>query len=345
MLEQAFASSDTFDSFFMGGFECSSHRRRGKVRLDLLTATRHDRIALSDYRQLSALGLKTFRDGLRWHLIEKSPGRYDWSSFLEMLRAANSTGVQVIWDLFHYGWPDDIDIFHTSFIGRFEKFAAAVARVVHNESDAIPFYCPVNEISYFAWAAGEKKQMHPFCSGQGDELKQQLVRASIGAIEAVRSVDPRARFIHAEPAIHVAARTKRDETAAQEYNRYQFQAMDMVSGTLRPELGGKPEYIDVLGLNYYCQNQWFFNGGLVPLGHCQYRALRELLCEIHLRYQRPLFIAETGAEGSARPAWLHYIAGEVLAARSAGTDLQGICLYPITDYPGWENTDTAKPDC
>ena len=64
-----------FDSFFMAGFECSSHRRRDGVRLDLIRATGHDRHVLRDYRLCKELGFRTFRDGLRWHLIEKSPGQ------------------------------------------------------------------------------------------------------------------------------------------------------------------------------------------------------------------------------------------------------------------------------
>jgi hypothetical protein len=337
MLEKAFAGSEIFASFFMGGFECSTHRRQGGVRLDLLAATGHARTAPADYRQLRALGLKTFRDGLRWHLIERIPGYYDWSSFLGMLRAAKSAGVEVIWDLFHYGWPDNLEIFNASFIGRFERFCAAAARLIRDESDAVPFYCPVNEISYFAWAGGDKKLMNPFCSGQGDRLKEQLVKASIAAIEAVRAVDPRARIVHAEPAIHVAAGSGCDREAAEAFNMAQFQAMDMISGRLGPQLGGKPDYLDILGVNYYPDNQWFLNAGAIPLGHHQYRPLRDLLGEIHQRYRRPLFIAETGAEGTARPAWLYYVAREVIAAKLGGADVQGICLYPITDYPGWEN--------
>src|SRR5689334_21011160 len=97
-----------FDSFLMAGFECSSHRRRDGVRLDLIRATGHDRHALHDYRLCRKLGFRTLRDGLRWHLIEKSPGKYDWSSWRPMLEAAEAAGVQVIWDLFHYGVPDCI---------------------------------------------------------------------------------------------------------------------------------------------------------------------------------------------------------------------------------------------
>jgi hypothetical protein len=63
-----------FDSVFMAGFECSSHRRKDGLRLDLIHATSHDSHALGDYRRCADLGLLTVRDGLRWHLIETAPG-------------------------------------------------------------------------------------------------------------------------------------------------------------------------------------------------------------------------------------------------------------------------------
>ncbi len=77
-----------FKSFFLGGFECSNHRRSDGRRLDLLAATGHDRWAAHDYAELHRHGLHAVRDGLRWHLIERQPGQYDWSSFLPMLQAA-----------------------------------------------------------------------------------------------------------------------------------------------------------------------------------------------------------------------------------------------------------------
>jgi hypothetical protein len=97
--------SSVFQSFLIGGFECSTHRTRQGSRLDLTAATSHDRHAEADYRALARHGIRTVRDGLRWHLIETAPGRYDWSSFVPTLRAAQRTGTQVIWDLAHWGWP------------------------------------------------------------------------------------------------------------------------------------------------------------------------------------------------------------------------------------------------
>jgi hypothetical protein len=69
------SASNIFASFFLGGFECSTHRLRNGRRLDLVAATEHDRLAASDYRVLREHGIRTVREGLRWHLIEASSGR------------------------------------------------------------------------------------------------------------------------------------------------------------------------------------------------------------------------------------------------------------------------------
>src|SRR5690606_12640456 len=102
------STTPLFDGFFIGGFECSTHRRRDGRRLDLLRSTRHAEFAARDYQTMVAHGIRTVRDGVRWHLAEPSPGVYDWSEFLPQLDAARDAGVTPIWDVCHYGWPDDI---------------------------------------------------------------------------------------------------------------------------------------------------------------------------------------------------------------------------------------------
>jgi beta-glucosidase/6-phospho-beta-glucosidase/beta-galactosidase len=247
--------------------------------------------------------------------------------------------VQVIWDLCHYGWPDDLDIWSPAFIERFARFARVVAQLVRNETETTAFYCPVNEISYWSWAGGEVARFNPGVRRRGAELKQQLVRAAIAATEAIWSVDGRARIVQVDPVIHVVARPERprDRQPAEAYRCAQFQAWDMLSGYLCPELGGTPKYLDILGVNYYADNQWFLGGGTIELGHPLYRPFRDILAEVSQRYARPLVVAETGAEAAARVPWLRYVAGEVRAAVNAGILVEGICLYPITDYPGWTN--------
>ncbi|MCF7200639.1 beta-glucosidase [Pseudomonas oligotrophica] len=328
-----------FDSFFLGGFECSTHRRHDNRRLDLLAATGHDRLVAEDYRALQRHGIRSARDGLRWHLIERQPGRYDWSSFLPMLAAARDSGTQVIWDLCHYGWPDDIDIWRPEFVERFARFAGEAARLVREHSDAVPFYSPVNEISFWAWAGGDHARFNPLGQGRGAELKHQLVRASIAAIEAIRAVEPRARFVQVDPAIHISAQVLRPaaQREAENARQAQFEAWDMLCGKAWPGLGGKPEYLDIVGVNYYSDNQWYLGGETIVRGHPDYRPFRGILKEIQRRYGRPILVAETGAEGDLRGDWLRYVSEQVGLALQQGVAVEGICLYPVLDYPGWDD--------
>lgn len=51
----------------------------------------------------------------------------------------------------------------------------------------------------------------------------------------------------------------------------------------------------------------------------------------------PLFVAETGIEDEARPAWLRYVGSEVRAALKDEPQVEGICLYPVVNHPGWDD--------
>ncbi len=329
-----------FQSFLMGGFECSTHRGRHGKRHDLIAATHHDKFAATDYERMLKIGMKTARDGVRWHLIEREPFHYDFSSLQKQIRAAQETGIQIIWDLFHYGYPDDLDIFSPEFVERFARFSAATVGFLSNETDSTIFICPVNEISFFSWMAGEVGGFYPFACRRGDELKRQLVRTTIHAIDAIRAVLPNARFIQTDPAIHVT--TGEDNPSvrrrAEKYRLAQFEAFDMLCGRREPELGGNAEYLDIIGLNYYFHNQWFYpNRRKILRGHRLYRPLHEILAEYYERYRRPLLIAETGIEDEMRPNWFRYVCEQTQIAQLAGVPLEGICLYPIINHPGWDD--------
>ena len=56
---------NAFTSFFLGGFESSTHRRADGRRLDLLAATAHDRLVVEDYQALGHHGITTVRDSVR----------------------------------------------------------------------------------------------------------------------------------------------------------------------------------------------------------------------------------------------------------------------------------------
>jgi hypothetical protein len=345
---EAIPREPLFKSFFAGGFECSTHRLRNGRRLDLVAATHHDEFALQDYQRLKKQHLRVAREGLRWHLVEQARGRYDFSTALPIVRAARATGTQVIWDLCHFGWPDHLDIFTPDFVTALAEYGAAFAKWLANETDEPGFFVPVNEISFFSWAAGDEGTFFPFATGRGFELKTQLVRAAICAMDAIWSVMPAARFAHVDPIIHVVAAQKRheDKPDAEAYRLSQYQSWDMLSGRMWPELGGQEKYLDVIGANFYPHNQWFYNlkgfrriRRFTPISrrHPAYRPFREMLTELYERYHRPIFIAETGSENRIRPGWLRYVCGETHAVIEAGVPVYGMCLYPILNHPGWDD--------
>lgn len=335
-----------FGSFWLAGFESACHVTRNGVRLDMMAATQHDRFVQDDYRRLRQVGITSARDTVRWHLIERREGEYDWSSLDPFIAAARAEGMQIIWDLCHYGLPDGVDLFAPEFVDRFARFSRAVALRLRDETDEVQLFTPINEMSFFAWAAGEVGWFHPFGHGRGPEVKRQLIRACIASIEAVRDVDPRSRIVTVEPLIHVVPPKGKPDVhaAAASYRNSQFEVWDMLSGALAPELGGKPEYLDVMGVNFYHDNQWEHPGGRKIAWHIHPRDPRwvpfhRLLHEAYERYRRPIFIGETSHVGVGRAEWIREMTDELCLAIDAGVPVEGICLYPIIDRFEWEDPD------
>ena len=147
----------------------------------------------------------------------------------------------MIWDLCHFGWPDHLDLFKPEFVSSLADYGAAFANWLAREMEGPGFFVPVNEISFFSWASGDEGSMYPFVTGRGFELKAQLVRAAIQAMDAIWAVQPDARFVHVDPIIHVVAspRHPEEQPEAEAYRLSQFQAWDMLGGRLWPELGGQ----------------------------------------------------------------------------------------------------------
>ncbi len=113
-------------------------------------------------------------------------------------------------------------------------------------------WCPMNEVSFWSWAGGDRQELYPYAQVRGPALKAQLMRAAIAATEAIRAEDCRARFLQAEPLINICpnpALPSEDE-AVEKYRTAQFESWDMLAGILRPELGGRPDMLDVVGVNF-----------------------------------------------------------------------------------------------
>jgi len=327
-----------FASFFLGGFECSTHKREDGTQLDLIASTCHDRFSKLDYERLQSEGMQACRDGLRWHLIGKHEGRLDFSSARPQVNAAREKGMQVIWDLLHYGWPGYLDAFSPTFIDQFSRFCSSAARFISSETPGPHWFSVVNEPSFLCWAGGEMGMFPPFAKRRGNEFKKQLIRATIAGIEAVRDVLPDARFLQVDPIVNIVTEPhapRRVRQEAEGYCRAQFDCLNILTGALFPEVGGHPKYLDVIGCNYYVHNQWVLRGRFIERSDPRYQPLYRLLGHVFETYRRPIMIAETGIEDERRPEWLSYVCDEVETAIRVGIPVHGICLYPIVNHAGW----------
>ena len=333
-----------FRSFFQGSFPCSTACRSGGRRVDMVISSGHDMLLEKDYAALAQEGLLTARDGARWHLIEAKPNEYDWRSFLPMIHAAARHDMQIIWELAHFGYPEHLDIWHSSFIHHFERFARAMAQLMRDEGVQHPFFTPINQISFWSWAGADVSWLDPYASERGRELKRQLVRASLAAMHAIRDIYPDARFVLTDPLVQVAPDPANPDSKpyAAAQNQAQFEAWNWIAGRDAPELGGREDFLDILGLNYYPDNHWFLSGETLPETHTAYQPLHQLLQQCWQRYQRPLLLAETGAEGDARAPWLRHVVEEAMLALAQGIALEGISLYPVVEYPAWAD-DRRSP--
>lgn len=339
-------SKNPFSSFWMAGFECSDQLNAFGHRVDLLKETGHLQLINDDYKRLKSFNITTVREGIQWTHVEKRPYHYDWSTVILMLERGKANGIQQLWDICHFGFPDDLTPLHPLFARRFAALCRAFVKFYRsvNPYETL-IVTPVNEVSFLSWLGGDVRGTSPYCTGYGWQIKYALMRAYIEGVAAMREEDPSVKILTTEPLINAVAELdaspERIEQALMWHN-FQHQAVDILSGFMSPELGGKPEYVDYIGLNFYYKNQWEIDVW-EPLIWKQkppdprWVPLRDLYMEVYERYQKPLLLAETSHPKEDRPMWMNMIAEETAAVIEQGIPFYGVCLYPIIDRPDWDN--------
>ncbi|WP_229733735.1 amine oxidase [Pontibacter amylolyticus] len=335
-----------FQSFWMAGFECTDKLNAFGNRVDFLTLTGHLTLLKQDYENLAPFHIRTVREGMRWSQVEKAPYLYDWTTVGTMLKQGKALGIQQVWDLCHFGYPDDLTPLHPMFARRFAAICRAFVQFYRSHFPDGPLVVtPINEVSFISWLGGDVRGTSPYCTRQGWEVKYALMRAYIEGIAAMREIDPNVQILTTEPLVNIVAplgSTPEVQAEAQLAQEHQFQAVDILCGRICPELGGRPEFLDILGLNYYYSNQWEIgtNAQLSWVNEHEderWQPLRDLLQMAYSRYQKPIALTETSHPGIDRPHWIRFVAEECAAVLQAGIPLWGICLYPIIDRPDWDH--------
>ena len=341
-------TNNPFDSFWWGGYECTDQLNAFGNRVDFLPLTGHLQLLDEDYRDLKPFNIRTVREGIRWAMIEKTPYQYDFSTVKTMLQAGERHGIQQVWDLCHFGYPDDLTPLHPMFARRFAALCRAFVDFYRAERpEGTLIVTPINEVSFMSWLGGDARGTSPYCVGQGWEVKLGLMRAYIEGSWALREADPSIRFLSTEPLINIVPPPNpwvSHQREARRAHRNQFQAIDILSGRLCPELGGHESLLDIVGFNYYYDNQWQLHphrhlGWNDPVMDPRWVPLSDLLAQAHKRYKRPFVVTETSHPGVDRPLWWQMIGQECAQVLRAGLPLLGVCLYPIIDRPDWDHLD------
>ena len=357
MLEQLFnlfkklrterkAKDNPFASFWMAGFECTDKLNAFGNRVDFLNLTSHlDKID-EDYKNLTVLNIKTVREGIRWSQIEKIPYQYDWSTVKVLIEAGKRLNIQQVWDICHFGFPDDLTPLHPMFARRFAALCTSFVQFYRSvDPYSVLIVTPINEVSFLSWLGGDVRGTSPYCVGQGWEVKYRLMKAYIEGVAALKEADPTIRILTTEPLVNIVPNidffTENNDNATIKHEE-QFQVTDILSGKMCPELGGKSEYLDILGYNYYYNNQWvvntnnFLHWRNVPPDF-RFLPLNELLTQAYERYKCPIVLSETSHPKEDRPDWITMIGEECALTLQKDIPLWGVCWYPIIDRPDWDH--------
>lgn len=340
---------NVFSSFWMAGYECSDQLNCFGERVDLLESSGHLQILEEDYQSLSLFNIKTVREGIRWSQVEKKPFQYDWNTVIYMFEKAKKKNIQQIWDICHFGFAEDLTPLHPMFARRFSSLCRAFVLLYKKHfPNKLLIVTPINEVSFISWLGGEARGTTPYCNGQGWEVKYNLMKAYIEGISAMKEVDPYIRILTTEPLVNIVApidATEEVKEFAAQDNENQYQATDILCGKLCPELGGKPGFLDIVGFNYYFNNQWenidhIFLSWKEQSEHPGWKSLSGLLTQSYERYHRPIVLSETSHAGTDRPDWIQYVGDECNKVLQNNLPLLGVCLYPIIDRTDWDYTET-----
>ncbi len=279
----AAADPTLFRSFWMAGF--------GGIG-----ASRHSELAESaraDYRRARYFGMHTVRESIDWRRTEQH-GRFDFNQVATLCTAAEREGIQIVWTLVSNGFPPDVDPHDSRFVGRFARFAESAARELRRCCAGVPIIAPMESIGAIARRYQDV-----------DDTSARLAQATLKAVEAIRDIDSRARFIFNEDAAGPSADTA-------------FRVWDL--------LCANADVLDLLGITLRGSKSDTLWRDL------QHDVLATLAEQIHARYRRPLLINSGSHDGERLAQWLGQITGGAARAMARGVPIAGITLDHLISH-------------
>ncbi len=207
-----------------GGAECTVNRVHDSF-MDQHGLSGHRERLERDLECIAALGMKTLRAGLPW---EHYAGTRSWETADRMLGTMRELSLRPIVGLLHHGsGPADTDLLDPDFPARLAAYALAVAQ----RYPWVTSYTPVNEphtTSRFSCLYGH---WYPHHRSMASYLRAFLheMKAIVLAMEAIRTVQRRAKLVHTEDGGRTFAPPELESIRAQREQR-QWLGTDLLCG-------------------------------------------------------------------------------------------------------------------
>ncbi|GER23074.1 hypothetical protein NCCP1664_15700 [Zafaria cholistanensis] len=324
--------------------------------VDISDATGHTIAWRNDLESIAAAGVQTVRYPIRWHRVERRPGHYDWGETDRVLEFLHARGTDVIVDLLHHTsyprWLDD-GFRDARFRGSYLRFAEAVAR----RYPWLRSYTLFNEPFATLFLTGHEALWPPYDRGiEGFARLAANVLPAISEASACWSeLLPRARHVWVDTCEHHAGTPGGPAEYAALANDRRHVLLDLVLGhqleATRPFLsrflaagaehlvGRVPVRVDVVGLDYYCHSEWWYDesGSMAPSPRpVGFAALAE---QYFRRYGLPVMLTETNIRGlpTDKASWLRHTLEQYELAVARGVDLRGYCWFPHVDSCDWDS--------
>ena len=282
-------------------------------RQDEIVLSQHDRLLEDDYRILKAAGTVGVRDAARWYVTHPAPGVYDWTWLDRVVETAERHELKLYVDLWHYGYPDWLDLMSPDAPAHFADFARQIALRYPD----LHYWCICNEPSLMVDWAGPVGKWRPFLKDPDPTpLRQQICRMIIEATRAVLELRPDDLMVIPEPWFAPDAKPE-DEQAA---------VLDTVLGLRDPHLGGESALVSVVGLNHY-------RDSTLPPFH-------RLILNAKSRWPgKEIWITETSGPpvGWQQAEWFWWMLAETRLANLAGANVPVFTWAPVFSMLDWDD--------
>jgi hypothetical protein len=296
---------------FLENSDFVRRKKKSLYRQDEVKLIRHDEFLEVDYQLMVDAGCVGIRDAARWYISHPATGDFNWTWLDRVVAASEKYHLKLYLDLWHYGYPDWMDILSPEAPIRFADFARQIAQ----RYPSLEYYCVCNEPSLLVELGGRKGEWGPFQHEENPSaFRRQISQMIIEASKAILEVKPDATLIIPEP-WHATDNNPEENQAA---------VLDTVLGLRDPELGGCDELVTIIGLNHY-------RDSTLPPFH-------RLLMNAQKRWPtKQLWITETSGPptGWKQAEWFWWMLAEARLAAMSGINIPVFTWAPAISMYDW----------